>query len=110
MNQSTITNDYASPSQGSKREDTVPLTAQPSHHFSQTKTTKHQDLLIPVSISVTSTLALLIIFAVVFYIRKARQTGNYLWCNSFDAETAGISDSGNDHKPTKGNLGRISLF
>jgi len=107
MNQSSITNDHTSPSQGSKREHTLPPTAQHNHRFSQTKATNHRHLLISISVPVA-----LIIFAVIFvflYIRKARQTGNYLWCNSCDAET-GIPGSRNHHKPSKGNLGRISLF
>ena len=107
--QSSITDDYTTPSQGSKHEHTVPPTAQPSHHFTQTKATKQQDFLTPISVSVALILALLIIVAVFLYIRKARQKANYLWCYNCDTET-GIPDSGNRHKPTKGNLGMFCLF
>ena len=116
MNGSAITNDYTSPSQGSKREHTVPPTAQPNRHFTQTKTAKHQDLLISVTIPVALILALLIIIAVYLYIRKARQTCSYLWCNC-NTET-GVADMENGAsptcivhcKPTKRNLGRIAMF
>jgi len=99
MNQSAITNDYTSPSQGSKREGTVPPTAQPNHHFTQTKTAKHQDLLISVTIPVVLILALLIIIITVYlYIHKARQTCSYLWCNC-NTET-GVADMENGASPT----------
>ena len=107
MDQSTITDDYTSPSQGSKHEHTVSTAAQPSYHFSQTKATKHRDLLTPISVSMAVLLAGLI--TGFLYIRKARQTANYLWCCNCDTET-GIPDSGSHHKPTRGNLGRISMF
>ena len=109
MHQSTIIDDYTTPSQGSKHEHTVSTAAQPSYHFSQTKATiKHRDLLTPISVSMAVLLAGLI--AGFLYIRKARQTANYLWCyNNCDTET-GIPDSGSHHKPTRGNLGRISMF
>lgn len=112
--QSTITDDYTTQSQSSKHEHTIPATAQPSHRFSQTKAAKHQDLLTPIGVSVALVLALLIIIAaVVLYIRKARKTANYLWCYNCDTET-GVPDTGNHHKSTKGNhpggLGRISFF
>ena len=107
---SNITDDYTTPSQGSKQEHTIPPAAQSSHHFTQTKATKQQDLLTPISVSVALILALLIIIVAVFlYIRKARQKANYLWCCNCDTET-GIPDSGNHHKPTEGNLGMFCLF
>lgn len=106
---SNITDDYTTPSQGSKQEHTIPP-AQSSHHFTQTKATKQQDFLTPISVSVALILALLIIIVAVFlYIRKARQKANYLWCCNCDTET-GIPDSGNRHKPTEGNLGMFCLF
>jgi len=82
----TTTNVDTNSSQGSKREQTVPPTAQPSHHFSPTKTTKHQGLLIAVIII---SLTLLIILAVCWYSRKTSEM---------------------HHKPVKENLGRIALF
>ncbi|XP_020604549.1 uncharacterized protein LOC110043442 isoform X1 [Orbicella faveolata] len=99
-NQGTISNDYTSPNQSSKHEHSVPPTAQPSHHFTQTETTKHQDLLITVSISVALILALigLIIIAVYSSIHKARQTHSYLWCNC-NAET-GVAEMENGASPT----------
>ena len=111
-NQSTITNDYTSPNQGSKHEHTAPPTAEPSHHFTQTA--KHQDLLFSVIIPVALILALLIIIiAVCLYIHKARQTGSFLWCN-FNTEIGvaemenGASPTCRVHcKPSKRNLGRI---
>ena len=98
---SNITDDYTTPSQGSKQEHTIPPAAQSSHHFTQTKATKQQDLLTPISVSVA--------LHVFLYICKARQKANYLWCCNCDTET-GIPDSGNRHKPTKGNLGMFCLF
>ena len=117
-NQGTISNDYTSPNQSSKHEHSVPPTAQPSHHFTQTETTKHQDLLITVSISVALILALigLIIIAVYSSIHKARQTHSYLWCNC-NTET-GVAEMENGASPTcrvhckpfKRNLGRIAMY
>lgn len=112
--QSTTTNDYTTPSQGSKHEHTVPPTAQPSHHFTQTKAATHQGLLIAVSIFVS--LIILIFIAICLYIHKARLTGClYSWCNC-NTET-GVAEMENingaypmcrlQRKPTKENLGRI---
>lgn len=103
-NQSTTTNHDTSPSQGSKREHTVPPTAQLSH----------RDLLIFVSISVV--ILAMLIFAGYLYVRKARQMGSYLWCNC-DTES-GVPDlvnhasqnCGVHYKPTVGNLGRIAIL
>ena len=117
MNQSSVTNDHTSPNQGSKREHTVPPTAQPSHHFTQTNTAKHQDLLIPVSISVALILTLLmVITAVYLYIHKARQTRSYLWCNCNTKTGVAEMENGTPPtcrvhcKPTERNLGRIAVF
>jgi len=85
-----ITNVDTNSSQGSKREHTVPPTAQPSHHFSPTEATKHQGLLIAVIISLTLILlVILIIFAVCWFSRKTSEV---------------------HHKPAKGTLGRIAMF
>ena len=72
--QSTITNDYRSPNQGSESEHTAPTTAQPSHHFTQRKTAKHQDLLFSVIISVALISALLIIIFAVFFVHSQGKT------------------------------------
>ena len=105
--QSTITNDYTTPSQGSKHEHTVPPTAQPA---------KRHDLLIAVSIFVPLIMIIIIIIAVCLYIHKARLRGCYSWCNC-NTET-GVAEMENgaystcrvNCKPTKENLGRIAML
>lgn len=75
---------------GSKREHTVPPTAQPSHRFSPSKATEHQGLLIAVIISLTLILlVILLISAVCLYSHRT---------------------SDMHHKPAKGTLGRIAVF
>ena len=117
MDQSIITNHYyTTPSQGSKDEHTVPPTAQPSHHVTQTKTAKHRSLLIAVSIFVPLIIITTIVAIKCLYIHKARLKGCYSWCNC-NTET-GVAEMENGAypmcrvhcRPTKENLGRIAMF
>ena len=104
--QNTITNNYTTPSQGSKHEHTVPPSAQPA---------KHHDLLIAVSTFVPL-IIIIIIIAICLYIHKGRLTGCYSWCNR-NTET-GVPEMENDAypmcgvqcEPTEENLGRIAMF
>ena len=104
--QNTITNNYTTPSQGSKHEHTVPPSAQPA---------KRHDLLIVVSTFVPL-IIIIIIIAVCLYIHKARLRGCYSWCNC-NTET-GVAEMENgaystcrvNCKPTKENLGRIAML
>ena len=104
--QSTITNNYTTPSQSSKHEHTVPPTAQPA---------KHHDLLIAVGIFVPL-IIIIIIIAVCLYIHKARLTGCYSWCNCntktgvAEMENGAYPTCRGNCKPTKKNLGRTAMF
>ena len=99
-------------------KSTPPPTAQPSH-ASQTKTTKHRDVLIAVSIFVPLCI-IIIIIAVCLYIHKARLAGCYSWCYSWcncntetsvvEIGTAAYSTCMVHCEPTEETLGRTAMF